>query len=114
MKAGYFSWAEGPMQYSYIDSKGKIDGHQEDWDSNIAPLIKDEGRANYYSLATHLSYSNSNLNYDANVLEVGGFKISDEKESKQKVNQIIHQWKKAFEAEKSNQEFKIFYPNLKR
>ena len=113
MKAGYYAWAEGPMQYSYVDLKGEIEGHQEDWDSNIAPLIKDEGGANYYSLATPLSYSNNNLNYDANVLEVVGFKISDEKGSQKKVNQIIHRWKKAFEAGKSNQEFRIFYPNLK-
>ena len=30
INAGYYAWAEGPMQYAYIDEKGKIEGHQED------------------------------------------------------------------------------------
>ena len=113
MKSGYYAWAEGPMQYSYVDSKGEIEGHQEDWDRNIAPLIKDEGGANYYSLATPISYTNDNLNYDANILEVVGFKISDKKGSQEKVNQTLYRWKKAFEKGDSSQEFRIFYPNLK-
>ena len=98
---------------SYVDSKGEIEGHQEDWDRNIAPLIKDEGGANYYSLATPISYTNDNLNYDANILEVVGFKISDKKGSQEKVNQTLYRWKKAFEKGDSSQEFRIFYPNLK-
>ena len=113
MKSGYYAWAEGPMQYSYVDSKGEIEGHQEDWDRNIAPLIKDEGGANYYSLATPISYTNDNLNYDANIVEVVGFKISDKKGSQEKVNQTLYRWKKAFEKGDSSQEFRIFYPNLK-
>ena len=29
------------MQYEYVDEKGKAEGHQESWDSNLASLIKD-------------------------------------------------------------------------
>ena len=77
MNGGYYAWAEGPMQYAYIDEKGKIDGHQENWDLNISPLIKDVLSTNYYSLQTPISYTNETLNYDANILEVFGYKIAD-------------------------------------
>jgi hypothetical protein len=113
MNSGYYTWAEGPMQYSYLDEKGKIEGHQEYWDLNIAPLIKDEASANYYSLQTPISYSNESVNYDANVLEVVGFKITDKPNARNDVEKMLYRWKKAFEERNSSQEFRIFYPELK-
>ena len=61
MNSGYYSWSEGPMQYEYVDEKGKIEGHQESWDSNVAPLVKDVLSTNYYSLQTPISYTNETL-----------------------------------------------------
>jgi hypothetical protein len=90
-----------------------MEGHQEDWDLNIAPLIKDEASAKYYSLQTPISYSNESVNYDANVLEVVGFKITDKPNARNDVEKMLYKWKKAFEESNSSQEFRIFYPELK-
>ena len=113
MNAGYYAWAEGPMQYAYIDEKGKIDGHQEDWDLNISPLIKDVLSTNYYSLQTPISYTNETLNYDANILEVFGYKIADKPNARREVRKLLHRWKNAFEAGSSTTEFRVFFPMLK-
>lgn len=112
MNAGYYAWAEGPMQYAYVDEKGEIDGHQEDWDLNISPLVKDMLSTNYYSLLTPISYTNETLNYDANILEVVGFKVADVPDAGKEVRKMLHRWKNAFEAGNSTQEFRVFSPML--
>ena len=112
MNSGYYSWSEGPMQYEYVDEKGKIEGHQESWDSNVAPLVKDVLSTNYYSLQTPISYTNETLSYDANILEVVGFKISDKPNAGKEVRTMLHRWKNAFEAGSSTQEFRVFSPML--
>ena len=51
---------------------------------------------NYYSLQTPISYSNESVNYDANVLEVVGFKITDKPNVRNDVEKMLYRWKKAF------------------
>jgi len=73
MNAGYYACTEGPMQYAHVDKKDKIEGHQEDWDLNVTPLIKDVLSTNYYSLQITISDADETLNYDANISEVFGY-----------------------------------------
>ena len=75
-------------------------------------MIKDVLSTNYYSLQTPISYTNETLSYDANILEVVGFKISDKPNAGKEVRTMLHRWKNAFEAGSSTQEFRVFSPML--
>ncbi len=109
-KSGYYVWVEGPMSLAYIDEKSSVAGHQEDWQTNVAPLIKKEGGANFYRLATPLSYTSSSANYSANVLDVRAYSVKEGRGNGQKVNILLHKFKKAFEAGKSDREWRTFSP----
>ncbi|MDP6922059.1 MAG: hypothetical protein QGH06_03710 [Lutibacter sp.] len=92
--AGFYSWAEGPMQMDYLDNKEMLEGHQEDWMNNVMPLVAEEGPANMYRFITPLS--NMTIDPSSNpskILEVQQFSVK--KGSRKTVNDLLNNYRHA-------------------
>lgn len=56
-KAGWYFWVMGPVPYSTLDKPlGKENGHSQDWDTTIEPLVEEYGPTGLLSFNTELSY----------------------------------------------------------
>ena len=55
--AGWYYWVLGPTPYSTLDKPlGKENGHDQDWDTTIDPLVEEYGSSGFLSFNTELSY----------------------------------------------------------
>ncbi len=56
-KAGWYVWIMGPTTYAALDSRPtKQNGHDEDWDKNIEPLVEKYGAVNLWNFNEKLSF----------------------------------------------------------
>jgi hypothetical protein len=56
-KAGWYVWVFGPTAYGSLDTRPtKENGHQQDWDTNIDPLIEEYGAAGFWNYNGDLSF----------------------------------------------------------
>ncbi|GAB7087753.1 hypothetical protein [Marinifilum fragile] len=56
-KAGWYVWIMGPTTYAALDNRPtKQNGHDEDWDKNIEPLVEKYGAVNLWNFNEKLSF----------------------------------------------------------
>jgi hypothetical protein len=56
-KAGWYVWVMGPTSYSTFDKPlGKDNGHEQDWNTTIDPLVDQYGATGLWGYNTDLSY----------------------------------------------------------
>jgi hypothetical protein len=56
-KTGWYVWVMGPVPFTSLDTRPtKENGHQEDWDKNIDPLVESYGPTNLMGYHPELSY----------------------------------------------------------
>lgn len=53
---GDLLWVMGPCTWTDLDSRPAGDAHDEDWDKNVTPYIKDAHDAQYWKMNEELSY----------------------------------------------------------
>jgi hypothetical protein len=67
-EAGWYVWEMGPMTFTDMDDRPTDqEGHDADWDTNIAPHVQKYGRTEYWRRNAEQSYSNDD---DWNKLEI--------------------------------------------
>lgn len=56
-KAGWYVWIMGPTTYTALDSRPKKEnGHHEDWEKNIDPLVEKYGAVSLWNFNEKLSF----------------------------------------------------------
>ena len=56
-KAGWYLWVMGPSPYSSLDKPlGKENGHEQDWNTTIDPLVQEYGASGLWGYNQELSY----------------------------------------------------------
>jgi hypothetical protein len=56
-KAGWYLWVMGPSPYSSLDKPlGKENGHEQDWNTTIDPLVEEYGASGLLNYNKELSY----------------------------------------------------------
>ncbi|MCY1636607.1 MULTISPECIES: hypothetical protein [Marinifilum] len=56
-KAGWYVWIMGPTTYAALDTRPqKENGHHEDWEKNIDPLVEKYGAVNLWNFNEKLSF----------------------------------------------------------
>jgi len=57
LKAGWYVWIMGPTTYAALDSRPtKENGHEEDWNKNIDPLVEKYGAVSLWNFNEKLSF----------------------------------------------------------
>jgi hypothetical protein len=56
-KAGWYIWVMGPTNYETLDNPlGKTNGHEQDWNTTVDPLVEEYGATLLWDYNTKLSY----------------------------------------------------------
>jgi hypothetical protein len=56
-KAGWYVWVFGPTAYGSLDTRPtKENGHEQDWNTNIDPLVEEYGATGFFDYNSDLSY----------------------------------------------------------
>ena len=56
-KAGWYAWAFGPTTYGALDTRPtKENGHDQDWNTNVDPLVQEYGGTGLWNYNSDLSY----------------------------------------------------------
>jgi hypothetical protein len=56
-KAGWYVWVMGPTSYGTFDKPlGKDNGHEQDWNTTIEPLVEEYGATGLWGYNTEFSY----------------------------------------------------------
>lgn len=53
---GSYMWVMGPLPWSAMDGRQEMEGHEEDWNTNVLPYTMPEGDQTYWKFDTELSH----------------------------------------------------------
>jgi hypothetical protein len=108
-KAGWYVWVMGPTGYSTLDKPlGKDNGHEQDWNTTIDPLVEEYGASGLWGYNTELSYG-LDIFRKAKHFEVWAVDLKSGKYYRFKA--ITEKLKKVYEA-MGNTAFLVFDNNL--
>jgi len=55
-RSGQLVWAMGPTMFADLDNRPAANGHDDDWQNKVLPLLEDSGDAEYWRLDADMSY----------------------------------------------------------
>lgn len=65
---GKYMWVMGPLPWSAFDDRPAAEGHDEDWNANVAPYMLAEGDQTYWKF--HPEFSNFPADFDLKYISV--------------------------------------------
>lgn len=89
---GSYMWVMGPLPWSAMDSRPKLEGHDEDWTNNVMPYMLPEGDQTYWEFEVELSHFPKDFmlkNLLVDMYDVKRMKGQEAKDLLKKINKVM-------------------------